>query len=248
MIKHRWVWERVLFGLAVLALFGELWSILGSRVTAIAYGSDLRIYLEATARYLNGGPFYHAHQLSGPYEVRVGDVLYPPVSVLLFAPFLVLPTILWWAVPAAAIGAVIWRHRPTIVGWTGIVIALALPYTVPLVVAGNPSMWVAVAVACGTLYGWPSVFVLLKPSLFPFALIGVGWRAWWIALAAFAAVSVLFLPAWLDYLTVMRNTRSEPGVLYSLGDVALVGVPIIAWVTRQDRRTIGPLRARTAPP
>ena len=62
------------------------------------WGTDLTLYLGATQRFLGGGTFYLERQLHGPYNGQPGDLFYPPPAVLLFAPFEVLPMILWWCV------------------------------------------------------------------------------------------------------------------------------------------------------
>ena len=92
---------------------------------------------------------------------------------------------------------------------------------------GNPSMWIAAFAAAGTVAGWPYVLVLLKPSLAPLALPGIRRRSWWIAGLALAAISLPFGSMWLDYVTAIRN--ADEGVLYSLRDVPIVLIPIVAW-------------------
>ena len=50
--------------------------------------------------------------------------------------------------------------------------------TIWLVLSGNPVLWLAAAASLGIRAGWPSVGVLLKPSLAPLALIGVQRISW----------------------------------------------------------------------
>src|SRR4051812_20034834 len=76
-------------------------------------GQDLTIYLDATRRLLEGGSFYLAHQLEGPYVVSHGDVLYPPTIIPLLTAFLVLPIALWWAIPIGCTAAMLAWHRPS---------------------------------------------------------------------------------------------------------------------------------------
>ena len=90
----------------------------------------------------------------------------------------------------------------------------------------------------GTIYAWPSVFVLLKPSLAPFALFGIRHRSWWVALGAFGLVALAFLLMWPDYVTVMRNATNPNGLLYSLTDAPLMLVPLIAWLGSTTRRSL----------
>ena len=126
--------------------------------------------------------------------------------------------------------------------------ALCLAFTPTLVklIHFNPFMWCAAAVALGTLYAWPSVFVMLKPTLAPFALIGIRRRSWWVAAAAFGLVALAFWPMWSDYMTVLANARNESGLLYNAADVPLLLIPVIAWFGATRARTIPAPRAASA--
>jgi hypothetical protein len=191
------------------------------------YGAiDYTLYMDATRRWLDGGPFFEPYQLAGPYPVRMGDVLYPPNGLLLFVPFTVLPAILWWAIPLGVTAAVIWRLRPAPVSWPFLALCCFWPPFVARIVAGNPVMWVMAAVAVGFLIRWAFVGVLLKPSLFPFALLGARDRSWWAALAILAALSIPFGTMWLDWVTAVTN--SDGGLLYSLQDVPILLLPVLA--------------------
>jgi len=216
-----------------VALIVELAVTVLPRLLAIPFGADLHLYLGATSRFLDGGSFYLPHELAGPFVVQVGDILYPPVTMLLFAPFLVLPEFLWWAIPLGVTGWCVWSLRPSVLGWAGIVACLVLPYTVPLILAGNPGMWTTAAVALGLRYGWPAALVLVKPTLLPFALIGANRRSWWIAVAGLGLLSLPFLPATIDYLAVLRNAQSPDGLLYSFGNVPMMLIPVVAWLGRR---------------
>jgi hypothetical protein len=196
------------------------------------YGAiDFDLYMNATSRWLAGGSFYEPYQLAGPYPIRMGDVLYPPNILLLTVPFMVLPAILWWAIPLCVTAWAVWRLRPAPVSWPFIAFCLFWPPFVARMVAGNPVMWVLAFLALGCLYKWPSALVLLKPSLFPFALIGVRSRSWWIALAVGVLVSLPFAAMWIDWIVVLVNS-TEGGLLYSLQDVPILLLPIIAWKMR----------------
>ena len=67
-----------------------------------------------------------------------------------------------------------------------------------MMILGNTSMWI-VAAAFGAPYGWPSVFVLLKPTLLPFALLGAKKRGWWLGLAVLLVASLPFGLLWIDW-------------------------------------------------
>ena len=84
--------------------------------------------------------------------------------------------------------------------------------------------------------------VLLKPSIAPFALIGVRRRSFWLVVIAGAAVSViLFGPLWAQYFLVVRNMVLRPD--YSLGTVTLLVMPNVAWSARR-RSTVAPASSR----
>jgi hypothetical protein len=81
------------------------------------------------------------------------------------------------------------------------------------------------------LYWRPAAaFVLLKPSLFPLALVGLRSRGWWVLVGLFAVVTLALLPETLDWLSVIRNGQGgRSGLLYSLEDLPLLAVPLVAW-------------------
>lgn len=192
------------------------------------YGAiDLTMYLEATQRWLAGGSYFEPYQLAGPYPIRMGDVLYPPNALLLFLPFTVLPAILWWVIPLGITAGVLWRLRPAPVAWPFMALCVFWPPFVARIVAGNPVMWVMAAVALGFVVRWAFVGVLLKPSLFPFALLGVRSRSWWVALAIGGIVSLAFGTLWFDWVTALTNSEGG-GLLYSLQDIPILLLPIIA--------------------
>ena len=144
-------------------------------------GADYQLYMEATRRWAQGGPFYEPYQLAGPYTIRHGDVLYPPVALLLFLPFTLLPAALWWAIPIATTLAILLRLRPSVVVWPVMAACVGWQPAQLLIINGNPVLWVMTAVGLGTIFRWPYVFALIKPTLFVFALVGArdpggGWR------------------------------------------------------------------------
>lgn len=204
-------------------------------------GVDYQLYRDAAARWLAGGAFYEPYQLAGPYSISAGDILYPPVGLWLFVPFAVLPSalaaVLWWAVPLGATAWAVLRLRPRPVAWPLIALCLAWPTTPLKVWTGNPVIWAVAAVALGTLYRWPSVFALIKPSLFPFALFGANRRSWWLALAALALLSLPFGVVWADWVASVVNSRGG-GFLYSTLEIPMLLLPLVAWAGR----------ARTPPP
>lgn len=237
----------------LLTVAGVLaWTLLTEPAYAFLAGENFAIYREAAARWLGGGGYFLPDQLAGPYTVLEGHVLYPPVALVLFVPFTALPAALWWIVP---LGIIAWRVvalRPSPWGWVGIAACIAFPMTVQNVHAGNPLMWVAAFMALATRWPWVSALILVKPTLLPFALFGVRHRSWWVALGVFGLVSLVFWPLWWEYIAVIRNARGPlVSLLYSLKDVPLMLIPLIAWWSRRrdadvsGQEVTGPASAST---
>ena len=210
-------------------------------------GVDYRLYMFATDRWLHGAGFYQLWQLTGPYPIPtlVGSlpdlpVLYPPVAIPLFLPWALLPVLwpLWWAIPLGIIAACVIRMRPRVLLWPVLAIFAVSTEAIWLTLSGNPIMWAAAAFATGLLVGWPAVFVLLKPTMAPFALLGIGRRTWWMALAVLVAASVPFGSMWLDWIAAVRNSGGD--IAYGLNNVPLFLCISIAWLGRRpDKGTHG---------
>ncbi len=210
--------------------------------------NDLNGYVAGARRLLDHGSPYLPEQLSGAWALQPDSFIHPPVSVLLFAPFLVLPAVLWWAIPIGLTTWAIVRMRPAAWAWPLMALCLLWPRTAGILIAGNSDMWVAAAVAVALAASLPTVVLLvLKPSYLPFALIGIGWRSWWLAAAVTAIVCLLFGGLWFDYLTVLRGATLEP--LYSLYNAPYVLIPVIAWFarTRQSPTRATIVRMSTPP-
>jgi hypothetical protein len=203
------------------------------------FGVDFALYRDVTLRWLGGGPFYEPYQLAGPYEIRAGDVLYPPVGLLLFVPFAILPlalaAILWWTIPIGLTAWAVRRVKPRPEIWPLIALCVAWPTTLLKTWTGNPVIWSMAAMALGVIYAWPSVLVLLKPSLAPFALFGASRRSWWIAAVAFVLVCLPFGSLWGDWVASVVNSRGG-GLLYSSLEIPMLLLPLLAWVGAAGRR------------
>jgi len=198
-------------------------------------GIDFTLYRDAAARWLAGGPFYDPRQLAGPYEVAHGDILYPPVGLWLFVPFTVLPAILWWAIPTALVVWPILRVQPRPAVWPLMALCLAWPTTPLKIWTGNPVIWCMAAMSVAIVYRWAAPFVLLKPSLFPFAAFGFRDRAWWLGLALFLAACLPFGMLWADWVVSVLNSR-DSGPLYSVLEAPMLLLPLVAWVGRTRPR------------
>ncbi len=115
------------YGIAVLFVCLWAWQYVSAPPGAIERlaGLDYRNYAEATNTRLNGGTFYLDRQLHGPYLVIPGDILYPPVWLMLFVPTTLAPWPLWWILPAVMVGWALFRLRPSPLGWA--TMAASLP-------------------------------------------------------------------------------------------------------------------------
>jgi hypothetical protein len=218
---------------AILAIMAweaiVLWRYIGDQH---ALGTDFDYYRGIGQRWLDTGSFYLPRQLGGPYVVRADvDVLYPPIALLLFVPFTVLPWPAWWLIPLGTVAWCVIRWRPATWTWPILALLAAWPVQLSHVLYGNSTTWAMAALAGGLAAGWPGVFVILKPSLAPFALAGIGRRSWWVAALVLGLLSLLMLPLWIDFFTAIRN--SDAGPTYSLPDIPPMLIPVVAWLGRR---------------
>jgi hypothetical protein len=200
-------------------------------------GVDFQLYRDVTARWLAGGPFFEPYQVAGPYEIRAGDVLYPPVALWLFVPFAAAPVIVaavvWWAIPLVVAAAAVGRLRPRPWAWPVLVLCLSNPTTILKIWTGNPVIWSMAAMALAVIgrSRFTAPFVLLKPSLAPFALFGLDRRSWWAGLAVFVLLCVPFGGLWGDWVGSVVNSRGG-GLLYSALEIPMLLLPLVAWLGR----------------
>lgn len=234
-LRIRWV--RVWSITAVVAAVFVAATTLAGLQYALRYldpGIDFDTLMGATRNFLAGDGFYPADQLAGPWRYHQGEpayappILYPPHALLLFIPFTILPAFLWWLIPIAVTAGALWRLRPHPAAWLAIVLLLGVPESREGIFWGNPVMWMVAATAAGLVLGWPAVLVFLKPTLAPFALVGIGHRSWWLLLGVLAAFNLALLPMWADWVTVIRNSTLGPG--FSLYQYPLMAVPLVAWL------------------
>jgi hypothetical protein len=237
-------WQRplavgitILIALALIPLAIARWHAFDSRGLV---GFDYLAHQAFAERFFTTGSMYLPSQLAGPYEARPywlppTDVpsLYPPHAIYLFAPFLILPALTWWALPAAAVAYGLWRWRPAPWTWPVLLYLGGNVDSVSSMIAGNATMWLVAGVVGGLLWGWPALLVSIKPSLLPFALVGVRRRAWWVGLVALIVLAIPFGVLWLDYITVVRN--AGPALSYSLPSVPFLLLGVVAWFGRTNR-------------
>lgn len=237
-------WSRPLaLGVTVLGLVIFGWLVLLELIDP-AYspfiGSDRYVYHDAALRVLGGGSWFYPEQVTGqPYDVVLGHVMYPPAALVWFIPAAFLPDFLWWAIPIGIIAAVVIHHRPSPWGWAAMAMCLAYPWTAPLLMSGNPGLWIAAACALGTVWRPAFALILAKPSLFPFALLGIRDRGWWVIAVFGLVVSFATLPLTLQWVGVIVNARGQfSGPLYAIRDVGWMLLPLIAAKTSARPNTI----------
>ncbi len=225
------------YGFALAFLLAWAWQYVSAPPGAVAglAGLDYRNYADATRAWLDGGSWYLDRQVHGPYAVVPGDVLYPPVWLVLFVPATLLPWLLWWAVPAAVMAWVLWKHRPSPLGWATMAAFLAWPPTAVHLLTGNPGIWIVAALALATVFRWPAVVLLTKVTIAPLGLWGIRDRRWWFALAVLVGVSLAFLPMWPTYVQVLLDARHAAGPFYSAQDLPMLMIPMVAWATSTTR-------------
>ncbi len=233
-IIQRWGW-LIAIGLAVvIAGIG-----IGIFVLALLLAGwpdfwfhDLEVLLDATRRLFAGESWYLDRQLHGPYPAQFGDVMYPPVLAWFLVPWLILPASTFVVIPVAILAWHIVAARPA--PWTWPLLALGLTYPITLVHAGfaNPTLWMAAFAALGLRFAWPGALILLKPSLLPFAFIGIRTRGWWLVAGGLAVASLPFLAETLIYPRVVLDAQGG-GLLYSGLVIPFMLVPVVAWLGRR---------------
>lgn len=241
-------WNRALravaVGAAVVVLVRAVVYYLAIPEPDLSLGVDYRLYTEAAQGWLDTGHFYPPRQLAGPYTVLgAGEILYPPIILLLLVPFTFLPAILWWVIPLGLTAIAIARMRPA--AWSLVVVAaLCSTHAVQSPFFwGTPVMWLLPIVAWGLLLGWPAIAVLVKPTLAPFVLAGLTRpRALVIGAAIFGILALPFQTMWFDWLSVIRNSDVSPSYGYTQNLLLLV--PVIAWVGHDGRRPALPALPR----
>jgi hypothetical protein len=216
-LRAKYVAIRVLTGVLLLALGYELWVAATNPLGVLHYwGADYGVYMEAARRFLAGGGFYASWQFDASVtDISLHSTVYPPIGLLLFVPFSLLPPPAWWIVPLGTIAYVARRQCRTDWQRVALLAALVSPSSITALVAGNGTLWVAAAVVAGNRWGWPAAFIVLKPSLAPWALVGIRSRGWWIVMTVLVVVSLAMPPMWFDWVTVISAWRAAPAYLPS---------------------------------
>ena len=208
-------------------------------------GIDLTTATDAAHRWLSGSSPYLARQLAGPYQliganpVDSGEMLYPPIALPMFAIFTALPAIVWWAIPAVLGVIGLFRTRPAAWTWPLLALCLFAGQGIPLMIAGNPTIWVVAGAIWAPSLGWPGPLLLLKPTVAPLALLGILRRSWWVSAAIVAVVSLGFGSLWVEWFHVVANMRAPGwgGILYSFQQLPILMIPLIVVAGARPKRT-----------
>ena len=229
----------LLLGLAILRI--AVMTLQAAQLPG-ALGLDWHCNADAARSWMAGTGYFLDRQLHGPYLAQtattqdLGEVLYPPVALLIFVPFTFLPDIAWWIVPGVLVVLALRLLRPA--PWTWPILALLVGMSGRQIVTGNPGMWLVPAALWGLILGWPGVLVLLKPSAFPLALAGITKRAWWIGLGVLVLISVPFGRLWIQWVQVIVD-QSISSPLYSVSQWPLLTIPLVVYIgSRSSARAV----------
>lgn len=192
-------------------------------------------YLPGAQRFLDTGNPYTADQLAGPWTIGVHTFIHPPAALPLFVPFLFLPLALWWIIPLGLTAYAVWRLRPAPWTWPVMVLCLCWPRSTGALLTGNSDLWAMAAVAAGALWGWPVALLAVKPTFAPLALIGARRRSAWLAAVPGLLFVAVTLPLWIQWWAAIGNAGL--GWTYSLLNLPLVLLPVVAWLGRSSRGT-----------
>ena len=229
--------DTLVFGglaLAILLLPAMELFTMRARVMELA-GHDFTISIDAARRWLDGGAYYPASQLSGPFVDDHQRILYPPTALLLFGPLAALPrsiaAVLWFGFPFLALAHQWIRLRPRPIVWPFLALCVAWPPTLLSFAVWNPTPIFVACLGLATIYHWPSALNVVKPSILPFAFWGANHRSWWIALVVLGILSIPFGALWLDWFRVIENSRIG-GIWHSIDQWPMFLWPILVWFGR----------------
>ena len=226
--RHRIRPMQLVWGSIIVFEIGFIAFVFLASLSNEKFSIDYTWHMQAAQRFLDTGSPYWPYQLAGPYTIWQAPILYPPVAVILFVPVLWLPPFLWWVLPVALLVFCVTRHRPPMWAWAVTLACFCWLPSLGVYVFGNPGMWIVAFVAAGTVWAWPFVLVLLKPTFAPIALLGANRRSWWIALLVLVLVSLPFGHLWADWVVALRN--SDVTIAYNFPTIPLMVAPLIPWL------------------
>ena len=233
--------------IAVLAFAAvTVWFEFTAAPAATTFAVDYGHYLDGTRRWLETGTPYLPRDVAGPFSFEPLTFLHPPVALLLFLPFLILPAILWWAIPIGIVVWSVWAWRPAMWAWPLMALMLAYPRAHVSFMVGNTDMWIWAAVALGLRFGWPALLTVVKPSLFPLLLAGAHRRSWWLGSIVVALLCLPFGALWIDWVHVILNAPSD--LTYSFANIPWLLLPVLAWFARTSDPATGGARRQESEP
>jgi hypothetical protein len=198
-----------------------------------AIGIDYAAVTDAARRWLDTGQPFPDRQLHGPYAhigwnpSDTGEFFYPPVTLPFFALFAFLPALAWWLAIALLFALGLRRVRPARWSWPLLAGLAAFTNLVPVLIAGNPALWIAVCALWAPVTGWSGALVLLKPTLAPWAVLGIWRRSWWVAIAVLALASIPFASLWVDWVHAVLDLQ-ESGLHFLLVQAPFMLIPTAA--------------------
>ena len=207
-------------------------------LTFTTTGEDWVIYRGAALRWLGGGSYFLDSQLHGPYQLIMGDVLYPPAALAVFVPFAWLPVALWRLGPLVIAGLALAKLRPA--PWAWLIVGYLWFWSGSLYWDhANPVMWSMAVLFGWAAWDWPAAPLLLQPSMLPFALLGVRRRSWWIVAAVVALLSLATLPLTITWFRVIAQMESGRGIFYGAREWFVCAIPVVAYLGSD----LGPLKS-----
>lgn len=226
----RW-YRPVMFGLAFFMLvvaalmFAVFWPNNG-----LHWGEDLVHYLDGVRRWWATGSPYLPNEVAGPFDYEIETFLHPPVSLLWFAPWLVLPAFLWWAIPIGVTAYLVWAWRPKPWTWPLMAFGLAQPQFHQAFLWGNTNLWLTACLALALVGGPWAAFFLVKPSLGMLAIVGIRRRSWWVLAIAGLVLCIPFGALWIEWMKVLLNSPADP--TYGIRNLPWVLIPAYAYLGR----------------
>lgn len=190
------------------------------------WANDLIHYELGVDRWLATGSPYPPEQVAAPFTYDQRTFLHPPIALPLFLAFKVLPWPLFWIVPLGLLAYVVWSYRPAPWTWPLMALPLLLYPIGGMLISGNSDLWTWGLFAAGVRWGWPAVLLAVKPSVAFAAVVGIRRRSWWIGAGLVALACLPFGTLWLEWVRVILNSPATP--LYSIGNLAIFSIPVIA--------------------
>lgn len=205
------------------------------------FGTDLIHYELAVDRWLATGSPYPPDQVAAPFDYDQRTFLHPPISLPFFLVWKVVPWPLYWILPLGLLAFVVGSYRPRPWTWPLMALPLLLYPIGGMLISGNTDLWAWGIFAAGVKWGWPVVFLALKPSVALGALVGIRHRWTWIAGGLVLLACLPFGGLWIDWAKVMLN--SPASLFYSAGNVWMFAIPLLAKLGSQPlslpRVTVG---------